>query len=236
MSTLILGANSDIAKEIALLLNEKENLILASRDTTSLSTYINDNNIKGEVVLFDATDIDSHKAFFQNHQNIDSVICAFGILGNHEKAIQNFSEASKIINTNYVGAVSILDLYASYFENRKSGLIVGISSVAADRGRKSNYYYGSAKAGFEAYLSGLRNRLYDSKVHVMTVKPGFVKTKMITGMKTPGFLTSTPEKVAKRIIKTSKNKRNIIYISWKWYWVMGIIKNIPEFIFKKLNL
>lgn len=236
MSTLILGANSDIAKEIALHIHQKEKLILASRNTDALKVFVDNYKINAEVVQFDANENISHADFFKRFQKVNTVICAFGLLGNQEKATKTFSEANKIINTNFVGAVSILDHYANLFENKKGGTIIGISSVAADRGRQSNYYYGAAKAGFESYLSGLRNRLYSSNVHVMTVKPGYVKTKMIAELKTSNFLTITPNRAAKRIIQASKNKRNIIYISWKWYWVMGIIKNIPEFIFKKLNL
>lgn len=236
MSTLILGANSDIAKEIAKLLNNKEGLILASRNVDNLNSFIKASNLSAKAVYFDALAVESHQSFFSQHQEVNTVICALGYLGNQEDAQSDFDEASKIIQTNFNGCVSILDQYANLFEVRNNGTIIGISSVAADRGRQSNYYYGSAKAGFESYLSGLRNRLYKSKAHVLTVKPGFVRTKMLNGMETPNFLTSSPQSVAKRIINASKNKRNIIYISWKWYWVMGIIKSIPEFMFKKLNL
>ena len=141
-----------------------------------------------------------------------------------------------IIDSNYTGAVSILNIVANDFEARKFGTIVGISSVAGDRGRQSNYLYGSAKAGFTAYLSGLRNRLYKSGVHVLTVKPGFMKTRMIEGMRTPGPLTAEPAKVATVVYKATTKRKNEIYVLWMWRYIMLVIRLIPEIIFKKLNM
>ena len=235
MKTLILGANSDIGKAIAIELKDEE-LILASRNIKALKKFTVDNQLNAQTVHFDALDYASHQVFFDTNKNINKVICVFGYLGSHEKAKKDFTEAKKIIETNYLGAVSILDKYALFFKEEGKGEVIGISSVAADRGRQSNYYYGSAKAGFESYLSGLRNRLHSSGVNVLTVKPGFVRTKMIEGIDTPSFLTAQPKQVAQTIVKSSKKGRNVIYVSGKWYWIMSIIKTIPEFIFKKLNL
>jgi decaprenylphospho-beta-D-erythro-pentofuranosid-2-ulose 2-reductase len=151
-------------------------------------------------------------------------------------AQKNFKAAQEIINTNYVGAVSILNVVANDFENRKRGTIVGISSVAGDRGRQSNYVYGSAKAGFTAFLSGLRNRLYHHGVHVLTVKPGFVKTQMIENLKTPAPITAIPKQVADRIFKAVRKKKDNIYVLPIWSMIMLVIKSIPEGIFKKLKL
>lgn len=234
MRTLILGANSDIAKAIAIELINDE-LILASRNTTELKSFVNEKNIKAKIVYFDALNFDSHEEFFKQNKEVDCVVCAFGYLGNQENAQTNFTEAQLIIQSNFNGCVSILDKYVNYFEQNKKGQIVGISSVAGDRGRKSNYYYGASKAAFDAYLSGLRNRLFNSEVKVLTVKPGFVETKMLKGIKTPSFLTASPTQVAKKIV-AKKEKRNVIYVTSKWYWVMFIIKAIPEFIFKRMSL
>jgi decaprenylphospho-beta-D-erythro-pentofuranosid-2-ulose 2-reductase len=115
-------------------------------------------------------------------------------------------------------------------------VITGISSVDGARGRQSNYLYGSAKAGFTAYLEGLRNRLYHQKVHVLSVQPGFVDTRMTEGMPLPPLLTATPGLVAEAVYKAIKKKRNIIYVKWFWRWIMLIIRNIPEPVFKKLKL
>jgi len=137
---------------------------------------------------------------------------------------------------NYTGAVSILNIVANYYVSQQKGIIAGISSVAGERGRQSNYFYGSAKAGFTAYLSGLRNRLFHQQVHVLTVQPGFVYTRMTEGLPLPRLLTATPEKVADSIYLAIRKKKNVIYVKWFWRWIMLIIKCIPEFLFKKLKL
>ena len=116
------------------------------------------------------------------------------------------------------------------------GTIVGISSVAGDRGRQSNYIYGSAKAAFTAYLSGLRNDMYHKGVHVLTVKPGFVATRMTEHLDLPGPITAQPDEVADKIIKGIEKKKNIIYVRWMWRYIMLIITLIPEFIFKRLKM
>ncbi len=144
------------------------------------------------------------------------MISAIGYLGEQEKAQSDFKEAQQIMDTNYTGVVSLFNIIANDFEDRRSGFMVGISSVAGDRGRKSNYIYGSAKAALTAYLSGLRNRLYDAQVHVMTVKPGFVATKMTEGMDLPEKLTAQPEEVAEDIYKAQQKGKNVLYTKWMW--------------------
>jgi short-subunit dehydrogenase len=151
-------------------------------------------------------------------------------------AMSDWSEAAKIIHTNYTGGVSVLNIVAKHYIEAKEGVIVGIASVAGERGRQSNYLYGSAKAGFIAYLSGLRNRLYREGVHVVTVQPGFVYTKMTEDLSLPKLLTATPADVADVVYRGVQKKKNIVYVKWFWKWIMLIIKLIPEFIFKKLKL
>jgi decaprenylphospho-beta-D-erythro-pentofuranosid-2-ulose 2-reductase len=148
----------------------------------------------------------------------------------------NWTETSKIIHSNYTGAVSILNIVAEDYAKKRQGTIVGISSVAGERGRQSNYLYGSAKAGFTAYLSGLRNYLFQYGVHVMSVQPGFVYTKMTEDLKLPPLLTATPAQVASAIAKAIQKKKNVLYVKWMWRYIMFIIKSIPEPIFKKLKL
>lgn len=140
------------------------------------------------------------------------------------------------MGTNYTGVVSLINIIANDFERRRSGFIVGISSVAGDRGRKSNYLYGSAKAAFTAYLSGLRNRLYEAQVHVLTVKPGFVATKMTEGMDLPEKLTAQPDEVASDIFQAQQKGKNVLYTKWIWRWVMMVIKMIPEWKFKGMSV
>jgi short-subunit dehydrogenase len=160
----------------------------------------------------------------------------FGYLGDANKARTDWNEAERIIQTNYTGAVSILDRVADHYALQKKGVIVGISSVAGERGRQSNYHYGSAKAGFTAYLSGLRNRLFQDGVHVVTVQPGFVYTRMTENLQLPKLLTGQPADVANTVYSAVKNKKNVVYVKWFWRWIMFIIRNIPEFMFKKLKM
>ncbi len=140
------------------------------------------------------------------------------------------------MRSNYEGPASIFAVFANRFEERGQGTLVGISSVAGDRGRATNYVYGSAKAGFTAFLSGLRNRLAKTGVHVVTVLPGFVATQMTEGMDLPKKLTAEPEEVAEAIARAVSKKRNVIYVRSVWWLVMLIIRNIPEFVFKRLKL
>ena len=239
---LILGARSDIAKAVARKFAQSGfNICLAARNHQELERDARDLEIRYQVktqaVEFDALDYTGHQAFYDGlPERPVGVVSAVGHLGDQHIAEQDFNEAVKIMNTNYTGCVSILNIIAQDFEKRKDGFIIGISSVAGDRGRQSNYFYGSAKAGFSAYLSGLRNRLSRSNVQAITVKPGFVDTKMTEGMSLPPFLTSQPEEVAENIYKSWKNGRNVVYAKWFWRWIMLVIKIIPEGIFKKLKL
>ncbi len=144
--------------------------------------------------------------------------------------------ATEVLRSNFEGPASILAHLANRFEHRGSGVLVGISSVAGERGRATNYIYGSAKAGFTAFLSGLRNRLAGAGVHVVTVLPGFVATRMTEGMDLPAKLTAQPQEVASAIVRATRKRRNIIYVRPIWQLVMAVIRNIPESVFKKLKL
>jgi decaprenylphospho-beta-D-erythro-pentofuranosid-2-ulose 2-reductase len=140
-----------------------------------------------------------------------------------------------MVAVNYLGAMSVLDQCANLLATAGAGFIVGISSVAGDRGRQSNYYYGSAKAGLTAYLSGLRNRLSGQGVQVLTVKPGFVDTAMTYGLEGM-FLVASPEDVGRQIVRAVEKRRNTVYLPWFWRYIMLIIRHIPEFLFKRLKL
>jgi len=157
-------------------------------------------------------------------------------LGDQKKQQKEFELAKLALDTNFMAAISVLEPVASDFEQRKFGFIVGISSVAGDRGRASNYIYGSSKAGLSVYLEGLRHRLFKSNVRVLIVKPGFVATKMTANMDLPQGLTADPNQVADAIYKGVSKKKNTIYIKSIWRYIMMIIRLIPESIFKKLNL
>ncbi len=239
---LIIGAKSDIAKATAReYAKNGYDLYLAARNVDELAEFAKDVITRTQrdirLVELDILDYASHQAFYDNlDEKPLGVISAIGYLGEQEKAQSDFSEAKKIMDTNYTGVVSLFNIIADDFEKRRSGFMVGISSVAGDRGRKSNYIYGSAKAALTAYLSGLRNRLYDAQVHVLTVKPGFVATKMTEDMDLPEKLTAQPEAVAEDIYKAQQKGKNVLYTKWIWRWVMLIIRNIPEFQFKKMSI
>lgn len=241
-TALILGALSDVAKALA---HEYAangyDLYLAARNKERLGSVCSDLNIRYKTNVlpfeFDARNFDAHVSFYENLPSPpDVVICVFGYLGDTEKGLKDWKEAQNIIESNYTGAVSILDVAATDMMERKTGTIIGISSVAGERGRQSNFLYGSAKAGFTAYLSGLRNKCFHAGVHVLTVKPGFIKTAMTEGMPLNPKLTAQPEQIARSIFKAQQKKKNVIYILWMWKYIMCIIRNIPEGIFKKLKM
>lgn len=238
---LILGASSDIGQAIAdEFASNGWSIQLAGRKPEALESKANDikvrSNVETRTLAFDATDTASHEAFVASLNPMpDLVVCNFGYLGNEDEAKASTEAAEKFIATNFTGAVTVLNGFARRFREQKSGGIIGISSVAGDRGRKSNYHYGSAKAGFTAYLSGLRGDLLESDVHVMTVKPGFVRTAMTEDMDLPDLLTAEPQEVGKAVFQAWEKKRNTLYVKWFWQFIMLIICHVPEFIFKKLN-
>ncbi len=239
---LVLGAKSDIAEAIAYKFAQQGyNIYLAARNCELLIPTAKDleikHNILTEVIEFDALNYSTHSDFYhQLNQKPSIVVSVFGILGQQSEAEINFEHAHRIIDSNFTGQVSILNIVANDFEKSKQGTIIGISSVAGERGRKSNYIYGASKAAFSTYLDGMRHRLYGSNVHVMTVKPGFVRTQMTAGLPLPKPVTAEPAQVANYIYNGFLKKKNTIYTFPIWRWIMLLIKNIPDFIFHKTNL
>lgn len=239
---LVLGARSDIGLAIAHNFAEAGHTIqLAARNVETLAADQADislrHNVDVSLVEFDVLDISQHEAFVDGLATLPQIaVCAVGLMGDQAVSERDPIAASVVMRSNYEGPSSILAVLANRFEQRGSGTIVGISSVAGDRGRATNYIYGSAKAGFTAYLSGLRNRLAGKGVHVLTVLPGFVATRMTEGMDLPAKLTAQPDAVALAIRQAIDKKRNVIYVKPAWYLIMMIIRNIPEAIFKKLKL
>jgi decaprenylphospho-beta-D-erythro-pentofuranosid-2-ulose 2-reductase len=241
-NVLILGGRSEVAQATAELFGRNNfNVILAARNADKLSGVITDLKLRTEgcfeAVEFDLLHTKTHQSFYDNLQEKpDVVICVVGLLGDQKEAEQNYDHARLIIESNFSGVVSILHVVANDFEKRKSGHILAIGSVAGDRGRQSNYVYGSSKAGLAAFLSGLRNRLHRSNVTVSTIKPGFIRTRMTEGMKLPPLITAEPMEVAKAVYMAYVDRKNVVYVLWPWRFIMLIIRLIPEFIFKKLKL
>lgn len=242
MSLLIIGGTSDIGKAIAYrFAKEGFDIQLASRNLYSSKKTKSDleirYGIKVSLYEFDALNLDSHEKFIRSLNNLPTiVVAAIGFLGEQKKSEKNIKETLLTLRTNFESIASIIGLFANHFEKRGSGTIIGISSVAGDRGRSSNYIYGSSKAGLSAFLSGLRNRLQPHGVNVMTVKPGFVNTKMTSHINLPSIFTTTPSTVSNYIFKAYKSKKKVIYVTSRWWLIMLIIRALPENIFIKLKL
>jgi len=239
---LIIAAKSDIARSLArVYADEGFDLYLAARNCTDLEDLTDEIKTHAhrdaECLELDILDFESHEVFYRSlAEKPVGVITVVGYLGEQELAQIDFSEARLILDTNYTGVTSLLNIIANDFEQRKDGFIIGVSSVAGDRGRQSNYIYGAAKAALTAYLSGLRNRLQSSGVSVLTVKPGYVATRMTAGMELPAILTADPDTVAKQIRRAQKRNRSTLYVKRVWRWIMAAVKSIPESIFKRMRL
>ena len=238
---LILGAKSDIAISIAIKLAENGNALqLAARNVVELEGLRNElcskHNVSITLHEFDALDYLNHSKFLEKLEDLPSIaISTIGLLGNQKNSEKDINKAIIEIRSNFEGPAAIFSELANKFEKRGYGTLVGFSSVAGERGRSTNYIYGSAKAGFTEFLSGLRNRLDNKGIHVMTVLPGYVTTKMTKILKLPSFLTARPDEIANYLLKALKKKKNIIYYLPIWRIIMIVIKMIPEAIFKKLK-
>ena len=242
-TVIILGAKSDMAK-----MASKEfakngfDLLMVGRDVKSELNEFGQSIAKEfgqKVSLYDLNilDKDSTDLFLSTLKTIpDGIISFIGLLGDQKKAIREPNHAETIFRSNFNAIVPIIDFFANQFEEQKDGFIIGVSSVAGVRAKKRNYYYGSAKAAFIAYLSGLRNRLDRSNVQIMTVLPGYVETKMTKGMDLPTWLTVSPEYIGRKIFKAYQKKKDVIYVPGIWKIIMCTILFIPERIFKKLNI
>lgn len=241
---LILGATSSIARGAAEAFAERGvPLFLASRDSEELSRLAADLQarfpIQAQYKTFDIHDFRSHRDFLPSIQEaagpLAGVVLAIGYLGDQQRATQELAESQAIMERNFTGPCSILNECANLFEAQKQGFIIAISSVAGDRGRQSNYTYGSAKAGLNTYLQGLRNRLAPAGVRVITIKPGFVDTAMTFGKKGM-FLVASPKEVGKKIAQSLDKSTDIVYLPWFWRYIMWVIRAIPERLFKHLKL
>lgn len=241
-NVLILGATSDMAQAIAKkYAAEGWSLSLAALEKELLAPIASDLSVRSgaeiQLLEFDATDFSNHRKIYESLTlKPDAVIACFGYMSDQMAVRSDEVDIRRTIDINFTGMASVLSIIADDFEKCGSGSIAAISSVAGDRGRQSNYIYGSAKAGLTVFLAGLRNRLADKGVHVMTVKPGFARTKMTESLELPEALTASPEQIAEAVFHGLEKKRNVVYTLWMWQWIMLIIKHIPEFIFKKMKM
>lgn len=239
---LILGAASDMARAIARRFAAQGHAIqLAARNVDRLADDKADLETRYGVTVtlhaFDALDLESHAAFLADLPALPEIaVCAVGTMGTQAENAADPVAGAMVQRANFEGPAAIFAHLANAMEARGSGTLVGISSVAGLRGRASNYVYGAAKAGFTAFLSGLRNRLAAKGVHVVTVLPGFVATAMTEGMDLPARLTAEPDEVATAILRAVEKQKNVIYVRPIWQVIMTIIRAIPEPIFKKTSL
>lgn len=242
---LIIGATSAIAEATARIFAARgDALFLVARNADRLQAIATDLNVRGAVrtatATLDVADFSAHQAVIDRAEQglggLDTVLIAHGTLSDQSECEKSVDALRREFDINALSTMALLTTLANTFEARKSGTLAVISSVAGDRGRQSNYVYGSAKAAVSAFLSGLRQRLAKSNVDVLTIKPGFVDTPMTANIANKGALWAKPDQVAAGIVRAIDKRRSVVYLPWFWRGIMLIIRHIPESVFKKLKL
>lgn len=241
---LIIGATSAIAQAVAQRYAAKgATLYLLARNEEKLEAFAKDLKVRGatqvQYALFDADDTSGHETVLNQAiaalDGFDICLVAYGTLSDHKACEASAALMQQAMHTNAVSVMSLLTHLGNYCAAQQSGTLAVISSVAGDRGRQSNYVYGAAKGALSIFLQGLRNRLFHSGVHVLTIKPGFVDTPM-TAHLPKSAMWASPDQVAKGIEKAIAGKRNTAYIPGWWLIIMLIIRSIPEAVFKRLKM
>ncbi len=241
-TALILAVSSDIGRAIARRYAEAGfALIVTARDPERLAAEQADLSARFSVpvrgALLDIEKLEDHERLLATLEPApDVTVCAIGLMPPQQQAERDPALAARVMFVNYIGPALLLERIAQACEARGSGSIVGISSVAGERGRASNYLYGSAKAGFTAWLSGLRNRLHGSGVHVLTVIPGYVRTRLLEGLDPPRLLVASPEALADAVFHAQARCRNVLWFKRVWRLIMGLIRALPEALFKRTSL
>ena len=242
---LIIGATSAIAEATARVFAARgDALCLVARHGEHLRVVAADLAVRGamrtETATLDVTDFGAHQAMLDTAERqlggIDIVLIAHGTLSDQAQCQTSVDTLRREFDINAVSTMTLLTVLANRLEAQGHGTLAVISSVAGDRGRQSNYAYGSAKAAVTTFLGGLRQRLAKSNVDVLTIKPGFVDSPMTAGIANKGALWAKPEAIAAGIVKAIDRRRNIVFLPWFWRWIMLVIRHIPEPIFKKLKL
>jgi decaprenylphospho-beta-D-erythro-pentofuranosid-2-ulose 2-reductase len=244
MNVLIIGASSAIAHETAkCFARDGACLFLVARDPYKLTTIADDLKVRGakrvDTYTLDLTALDQHQemldAACSTLGSIDMLLIAHGTLGNQQRCEQSVEETMQELTTNVLSTISLLTLSANYFEQQRRGCIAVITSVAGDRGRRSNYVYGTAKAAVSTFLQGLRARLYQAGVAVVTIKPGYVDTPMTAAVrKNPLFASA--HTVGEGTYKAMLSGKEVVYLPWFWLPILLLVRCIPERIFKRLPL
>jgi len=240
-TSVILGATSALGQAVArLLLAEGERLVLVARDAEKLTIVADDLRARGGTVetrVHDLDNIQSHAALVGDLDDADAFWLFYGTLPDQAACEQDWEVAAAALHTNFTSAASLLSRFGEVCEKRGKGALIVVTSVAGDRGRKSNYFYGTAKGALTLFCQGLRNRLAASGVQVLTVKPGFIDTPMTAALeKSPAILWATPDRVARDIVRARKSGKDELYTPWFWRYILLIICAIPERFFKRLSL
>ncbi len=244
LNIVIIGATSGIAEACARRwAQQPAHFLLVARNVQRLEQIKGDLQARGakaDIYELDANDFVGHAALLTVAQEtlgrIDIVLIAHGTLSDQKACEQSAGKALSEITTNGLSVISLLTHFANALEVQRSGTLAVISSVAGERGRPSNYVYGSAKAMVSAFCEGLRARLFKVGVHVLVIKPGFVATPMTAGLNLPPLLTATPDAAAADIVAAVKSGRDVVFTRWFWRWIMLIIRSIPVAVFKRLSL
>lgn len=244
-SVLVLGGSSEIGLAIArrLVGERARRVILAGRAPERLTAAVEDLRRAGaetvEAVAFDADAVAEHPAVlddvFARHGDIDVVLLAFGVLGRQEELAADSAAAASLAQTNYVGAVSVTTAAVERLRRQGHGTLVVLSSVAAERARKSNYVYGSSKAGLDAFAQGLGDSLAGTGVGVLVVRPGFVHTRMTAGLD-PAPFSTTPEAVAEATARGLRTGAHTVWAPGILRWVMTVLRHLPRPVFRRLNV
>ena len=244
MRVLIIGATSAIAGETARAYAEDgARLFLTGRNAGKLASVRDDLRVRGaaqvETAVLDVSQIARHREVLDSAiaalGGLDVALIAHGVLPDQASSQQRVADTIEALHVNFTATIALLTELANYFEAQRSGCIAVIASVAGDRGRQSNYVYGAAKGGVERFLQGLRNRLHQSGITVVTIKPGLVATPMTAAMKKNPLFASA-ERVGRGIHRAIERRRDVAYIPWFWRPLMAVIRSIPERIFKRLHL
>lgn len=242
---LIIGATSAIAEATARRFAARgDALFLVARNAEHLRAIAADLAVRGAMrnatATLDAADFGAHEAVLDAAERelggLDVVLIAHGTLSDQARCQASVESMRRELDVNAISTLALLTHVANRFEAQKRGTIAVISSVAGDRGRQSNYVYGSAKAAVTTFLGGLRQRLAKANVDVLTIKPGFVDTPMTAAIANKGALWAQPDRIADGIVKAIDRRRNVVYLPWFWRWIMLVIRHIPEPLFKKINL
>ena len=240
----VFGATSAIAQAwMRRVAPDGVSFFIVARNAVHLKAVAQDLVTRGAAAVYtenaNLDQTDAHPAMLERAVaalgGLDCVLIAHGVLGDQHGGEEDFATAAASLQTNFLSVVSLVTWLANYFSAQYRGTIAVISSVAGDRGRKSNYIYGSAKAGLNAFLDGVRNRVDREGVHVLTIRPGFVATPM-TAHIDQGPLFVTPDAVARDIQKAISSRRDVVYTPWFWRWIMAGIRAVPEWKFKKMDL